>query len=111
MQPVANPIPDDLQDGRLVLVVRKEIDPDLLDRADRNPLSRQPGRCPPLAPIANTNSRHDWTTDRSASHAWFYVVTSWAIDDAPTVAPSASRIGEMVRETLIALESFRTPTV
>jgi hypothetical protein len=39
-QPIADPIPDDLRDGRLVLVAGKKVIHDLLDRADRQPPDR-----------------------------------------------------------------------
>jgi hypothetical protein len=39
-QPIADPIPDDLRDARLVLVAGKKVIHDLLDRADRQPPDR-----------------------------------------------------------------------
>ena len=41
-QPIADPITDDLRDGRLVLTVRKKVSHDLLDRADRQPARQAP---------------------------------------------------------------------
>ena len=49
--------------------------------------------------------------DRASSAASLWLVRSRAIVDAPTIVPSASRIGETVSETGNTVPSFRTRMV
>ncbi len=61
----------------------------------------------PSGLIATSASRLDSIIERAASNACIASVTSREMVDAPTIAPSALRIGEMLSETGNTFPSFR----